>query len=80
LFRIYENGIDLDLNKLYPPVEFPVSRGTPMLSPLVKWDHSENYFVTKYEEAAVNKSESFFTVNLSDSDYDYIAGHTIDGE
>lgn len=40
---MFENGIDMDVSKLYPAVEFPVSRGTPMISPLIRWEHSEDW-------------------------------------
>lgn len=36
LGRLYNAGLQLDLAKLYPPVEYPVSRGTPMISPLIR--------------------------------------------
>jgi fatty acid synthase, animal type len=78
--RIYENGVDLDLAKLYPQIEFPVSRGTPMISPLIKWDHSESHFVTKFEERASKKGERFLNVNTSDPENEFLFGHAIDGE
>lgn len=65
---------------MYPPVEFPVSKGTPMISPLIKWDHNEDYFVTKFENQRSNKSgERRVITNLSEVDFEYIEGHTIDG-
>ena len=36
-------GIDLNPLGIYPPVEFPVPRGTGMLSPLISWDHSQSW-------------------------------------
>ena len=33
-------GVDLNPLGIYPPVEFPVPRGTRMLSPLLSWNHS----------------------------------------
>ena len=77
--RIYENGVDIDIAKLYPSVVFPVSRGTPMISPLIKWEHSEDHFVTRYE-SKIPKCERIITVNISDNDFDFISGHTIDGK
>jgi hypothetical protein len=68
----------LDISKLYPPVQFPVSRGTPMIAPLIKWDHKQDYFVYKFDERVA--SEKSFTVNLQDQDFEYISGHEIDGE
>ena len=68
------------ISNLYPPVEFPVSRGTPMISPLIKWDHKEDWFVTKMDATKANLSgERKVKIALSDQEYDYIVGHTIDG-
>jgi fatty acid synthase len=78
IFRLFENGVDLDVSKMYPAVQFPVSRGTPMIAPLIKWDHSEDYFVFKFDERI--SSEKSFPVTLADQDYDFMAGHEIDGE
>lgn len=78
-YRIYENGVDIDIAKLYPPVEFPVSRGTPMISPLIEWDHSENHFVMSFLEG-IPKSEKHFHIDLNDIDYKFIEGHLIDGK
>lgn len=36
LGKLFNIGLQLDLAKLYPPVEYPVSRGTPMISSLVR--------------------------------------------
>ncbi|KAG8330854.1 hypothetical protein J6590_054144 [Homalodisca vitripennis] len=44
LGKLYLNKVELDMNALYPPVEYPVSRGTPSLAPLVTWDHTDNWF------------------------------------
>ncbi|XP_052124120.1 fatty acid synthase-like [Frankliniella occidentalis] len=38
------HGQELDVAKLYPPVSFPVSTGTPALSPLVSWSHDETIY------------------------------------
>ncbi|XP_047362718.1 fatty acid synthase-like isoform X1 [Vespa velutina] len=35
LGKLYNSGIQLDLAKLYPHVEYPVSRGAPMISRLI---------------------------------------------
>lgn len=78
---MFENGIDMDVSQLYPPVEFPVSRGTPMISPMIRWEHSEDWFVTKFESQKSNRSgERHIVLNLSDQEFEYISGHTIDGK
>ncbi|XP_070493665.1 fatty acid synthase-like [Chironomus tepperi] len=77
LGKLFENGVDLDLSKLYPAVEFPVSRGTPMISPLIKWDHEATYPIITTDGKPCN--EKVFDVHLSEHEYAYIAGHEIDG-
>ncbi|XP_063702664.1 fatty acid synthase-like [Culicoides brevitarsis] len=79
LGKLFINGIDLPLEKLYPAIEYPVSRGTPMISHLIKWDHSEDWFVTRYDTVKRHISgEKVFRVSLQDQDYFYISGHCID--
>lgn len=69
----------MDVSKLYPSIAFPVSRGTPMLSPLIKWDHSENYFVPSYD-LSIARSERRFEIDIADSDFEFVNGHAIDGK
>jgi len=45
---LFELGLQPQLANLYPLVQYPVSRGTPMISPLVRWEHSEDRYVMKY--------------------------------
>lgn len=69
----------MDASKLYPTIEFPVSRGTPMISPLLKWNHQENYFVPLFD--ALNSYEKRnILINLSDKIFEFIQGHVIDGK
>jgi len=34
--KLYNTGLQPNIANLYPPVEYPVSRGTPMISPSVR--------------------------------------------
>jgi len=34
--ELYNCGLQPQIAKLYPPVQFPVSRGTPMISPSIR--------------------------------------------
>lgn len=34
--KLYNNGLQPEIANLYPPIEFPVSCGTPMISPSVR--------------------------------------------
>ena len=44
------SGLNPSIEKLYPKVEYPVSNGTKFISPMVKWDHTDDHIVTKYPE------------------------------
>ena len=71
-------GINLDPLKLSTSVSFPVPSGTPMISPLIKWDHSQRWEVPKYH---VSKKENSVIVDLTSKDSDdyYLLEHRIDG-
>ncbi|GBN31587.1 Fatty acid synthase [Araneus ventricosus] len=79
-FRLYTAGLNPDIEKLYPQVQFPVPKGTPMISPLIKWDHSESWCVAKWDKNT-NRSQMITKVNVgSDESPDkYILDHLIDG-
>ena len=81
LGKTYESGIDFNTPAIYPTVSFPVSRGTPSISPFIKWDHSEDHFVMKFDRDESTKSaERKVLVSLMDPEYEYILGHLIDGK
>jgi len=42
--------INVNSNKLYPAVEYPVPTGTPLISPHIQWDHSQIWDVPKVED------------------------------
>ncbi|XP_072399714.1 fatty acid synthase-like [Diabrotica undecimpunctata] len=75
--KLYIAGGQPNLRNLYTDVTFPVSRGTKMISPLLKWDHSVTWF------SGIYKHKDYFgkslTVSLSDEQYAYLEGHQIDG-
>uniref|UniRef100_A0A1B0G5K6 Uncharacterized protein n=1 Tax=Glossina morsitans morsitans TaxID=37546 RepID=A0A1B0G5K6_GLOMM len=78
--KLFANGVVFPTANLYPKIEFPVSRGTAGISSLIRWDHSEDWFVIKYENMKTkSKGERSYTVNL-DSDEEFLSGHVIDGK
>lgn len=78
--ELYLCGVNPRSEFIYPEVQFPVSRGTPMLAPLIKWDHSLDWYVTKFEtQEKIKSGERTVTVLLSDEEMEYVAGHVIDG-
>lgn len=71
----------MPLEHLYPQVEFPVSRGTPMISHLLKWDHSEDWSCIKYEAVKEQVSgEKLFRVSLQDQEFAEFASYVIDSK
>jgi fatty acid synthase, animal type len=58
LGQIYNAGVDLNLNALYPTVKFPVSSTTPSLSSLVQWDHSDSWLTPIISNTSVRKFDS----------------------
>lgn len=68
----------MDISKLYPPIQFPVSRGTPMISSVIKWNHEENHFVPHFDTFNQFERQNI-VINISDKRFEYIQGHMIDG-
>ncbi|XP_072754283.1 fatty acid synthase [Anoplolepis gracilipes] len=77
--KLYTAGAQPCISKLYPPVSFPVGRGTPMIGPLVKWDHSATWEVASYKKTSAQSGECVVQVDLSKELDAYLAGHQIDG-
>ncbi|CAL1290423.1 unnamed protein product [Larinioides sclopetarius] len=76
LGQMYNEGVNPKIERLYPPVKFPVARGTPMISNLIHWNHSETFNVPKYIPKSSVFSREF---NFMRTD-DYILDHKIDGK
>ncbi|XP_072140212.1 fatty acid synthase-like [Dermacentor andersoni] len=82
LGELHTLGVQLDLAPLYPPVPWPVPRGTPSISHLVSWDHTEKWTVVKWSDfpSSAQMSEEVVEVDLEANAGDaYLAGHEMDG-
>ncbi|XP_023584963.1 fatty acid synthase [Trichechus manatus latirostris] len=81
--KLHLSGIDVNPNGLFPPVEFPVPRGTPLISPLIKWDHSQTWDVPAAKDFPSGSSSSSATVYNIDTSPEspdhYLVEHRIDG-
>ncbi|XP_053661661.1 fatty acid synthase-like [Anopheles marshallii] len=76
--RAFVNGQHCQLLDLYPEIKFPVSLETPMLGPLIQWDHSVDWHVANFQtKKMVGQGSNQYTVTLAEQEY--IAGHCIDG-
>lgn len=82
--KIYMSGINVDCKKLSPHTPYPVPAGTPLISPLLEWDHAQSWDVPKaadysYSSGASNSSIIYnIDINPESPDY-YLLGHCIDG-
>nr|XP_033193891.1 fatty acid synthase [Bombus vancouverensis nearcticus] len=76
--KLYLAGGQPRVSKLYPPVNYPVGRGTPMINSLVKWDHSVEWNLADYAGSNASFGENVVEVNLSKETDAYLVGHCID--
>ncbi|GBP64860.1 Fatty acid synthase [Eumeta japonica] len=78
--KLYQAGLTPQVQALYPKISFPVSNGTPMLSHLVEWMHTEKWPLPKYAEQNYSKSgRRTILVSVHDEEYKYIKGNVKDG-
>ena len=77
---LYVAGTDPDVEKLYPPVSFPVPKGTPMISSLIKWDHHEKWTTRKWDKS-LTQSQTTMKIEpgAQESPDHYLLDHYIDG-
>lgn len=83
IFRLYMAGLNFNPLSLYVPVKYPVPTGTPMISSLVRWDHSITWDIPSLEQfgsGSASSASTSFKIDLSgDSEDSYLVGHAIDG-
>ncbi|CAF4803306.1 unnamed protein product [Pieris macdunnoughi] len=80
LGQLFQAGLNPKLANIYPHIQFPVSLGTPMISHLVEWEHSEDWFATSFRTKEKTKcGERVVTVALDNEDNEYLIGHVVDG-
>ncbi|XP_043468912.1 fatty acid synthase-like [Leptopilina heterotoma] len=73
LGKIYNTGRNIKVSNLYPRISYPVSRGTPSISSLIKWDHSKKWFTSKVDKAKeVKEGEIKFTIDLNNDTWDFL--------
>ncbi|CAH1399526.1 unnamed protein product [Nezara viridula] len=77
--KIHNEGVALDLKCLYPRIAYPVGRGTPMISPMLKWDHSIEWQVPLFAKQTSKSGECVIEIDINKENDSFIVGHTIDG-
>ncbi|KAK8774421.1 hypothetical protein V5799_011044 [Amblyomma americanum] len=79
LGNLHTLGIKLDLSPLYPPIPWPVPRGTPNIGHLVSWDHSETWHVAGWKDFSIVIQKTFVVDMENNGEDKYLAGHLVDG-
>nr|CAD7589404.1 unnamed protein product [Timema genevievae] len=80
LGRLYNAGLQPKFNRLHQKVNYPVARGTPMIAPLIEWDHSTEWSVATFADIGSQRSgECIVEVDLGKEEDQYLTGHNIDG-
>ncbi|XP_050427979.1 fatty acid synthase-like [Adelges cooleyi] len=77
--KLYIAGAQPQLKNLYGSVEYPVVKNTPMISPIVKWDHSNEFLVANFVEKGSGSNDNEVEVSIASDQDKYLIGHTIDG-
>lgn len=71
-------GIDLDLSVIYPTIKYPVSRGTPSLTPLTHWEHSASWRTNNELRLLPSVREEL--VSLNHPDFQACSDHQVHDE
>ncbi|XP_077526204.1 fatty acid synthase-like isoform X2 [Haemaphysalis longicornis] len=83
LGQLHVLGVQLELRSLYPPVAWPVPRGTPSIAHYVSWDHSQSWNVVGWHDF-LNKpkvSEKVVEVDLMANENDvYLTERKLNGQ
>lgn len=79
IFSLFTYGICMQIDHIYPSVEYPVSRNTPMIAPLIRYDHGQNWSVPNLSTSKNSSFERTVTIDISQEQYQYLSGHIVDG-
>lgn len=82
--KIYMSGINVDCSRLGPHTSYPVPAGTPLISPLLQWDHAQSWDVPKAADfscgSGASNSAIIYNIDINPESLDYfLLGHCIDG-
>ncbi|XP_049273450.1 fatty acid synthase [Rhipicephalus sanguineus] len=83
LGKLHTLGVQLDPSALYPPVPWPLPRGTPNIGHLVSWDHTQQWAVASWRDVAtlVQGKDDTFNIDVhGNEDTVYLAEHRLAGQ
>ncbi|CAG2105122.1 unnamed protein product, partial [Medioppia subpectinata] len=81
LATLYELGVNLSPDKLYPRCEWPVARNTQSINSLIKWDHSSVIQRHIYPErwCRGNAADMNVVINCDTKEDEFYLDHSVDG-
>ncbi|KAJ3652398.1 hypothetical protein Zmor_018367 [Zophobas morio] len=78
--RLYVEGYLPQLQKIFPHVEFPVSRNTSMIAPFIQWDHKISWETYQFKGFTSTDNEQMeYNISYLYEEYQFMKGHVIDG-
>ncbi|CAG2112171.1 unnamed protein product, partial [Medioppia subpectinata] len=81
--KLYELGFNPSVERLYPPIQWPVPRSTPSISSLLKWDHSRDLsvYTPKWPQNKLRFvcGDMNVVIDMTAKKDDYLCDHVIDG-
>jgi fatty acid synthase len=80
LGEVYVSGVDVDIEKLYPAVTYPLPSSTPTLSSLIQWNHTKTFSIKPFlvnDAFQKNKLVKFY-FNRREPDDAFFYDHKID--
>ncbi|CAG2104159.1 unnamed protein product, partial [Medioppia subpectinata] len=82
LATLYELGVNMSVDKLYPCVEWPVVRDTQAINSLIKWDHSSHIHTPLYPErySRTNAADMNVNINCRLQEDSFYLDHCVDGQ
>ncbi|XP_014614880.1 PREDICTED: fatty acid synthase-like [Polistes canadensis] len=70
LGKLYNLGVRIMPGKLYSRIPYPVSRGTPSISSLFRWEHSTDWYVSTFSGRRLQLiNEHSFLLDLESDEY-----------
>ncbi|XP_018580299.2 fatty acid synthase, partial [Anoplophora glabripennis] len=83
LGSLYVSGYNPQINRLYPRVDFPVSSGTAMISPYVRWKHNREIFVPNFSLDLIRQAKhgiKHYRIETNDSQWAFVVNNVVDGK
>lgn len=74
---MYVAGIDLNPSLIFPKIEFPVSRGTSSLAPLVRWEHGEVWRTGLEDKFTYYVCVRDIHITINDPDFQSCTNHQL---